>query len=404
MATNSSLSAQRSPARTGWPLGRPFGIELVADWSLLLIFALVVFDLGAGTFPAWHPDWSPALAWTIAVLAGISFFASIALHELAHALVGRRHGVPVRRITLFVFGGMAEMEREPKTPRAELWMAIAGPLTSLAIGLFSVWIGSVLLGNPAELTNDPMQAIRDASPLASALLWLGPVNLWLALFNLIPGFPLDGGRVLRAIVWAATKDLRKATRFASLTGQAFAWMLMSAGALLVLGQELPWFGRGVGSGMWLLLIGWFLNNAARMSFQNMVLREGLGDVTLRDVMRDNVLTVPQNLTVNELVHKYILGSDQRAFPVVKEDGALLGLVRPSDVRKVPREHWNQVLVSGVMVPAEQLRVMSPDDDAIEALQELADQDAIPVVDQRHLVGVARRDDLVKWLTWHAPRA
>lgn len=190
---------------TGLRLGRIVDIEIVADWSLLIIFWLISFSLAAGVFPAWHPEWTAALAWGTALAAALLFFVSVLIHELSHALVGRLHGIVVRRITLFMFGGMAQMENEPPTWRAEFAMAIVGPLTSLALGVFFLWL-TPFAGGPLDIDPDDPGATLAA---------LGPVNILLALFNLVPGFPLDGGRVLRALLWALTGSLRRATRYAS---------------------------------------------------------------------------------------------------------------------------------------------------------------------------------------------
>lgn len=400
--TTTNPSPTLPPPRTGFRLGRAFGVEFVADFSLILVVFLIATNLGLGLLPAWHPEWSPGLRWVIALLAATLFIASIALHELAHALVAHAHNLPVRRITLFLFGGMAHLEREPETPRAEFWMAIVGPAVSIAIGLLSVWVGSLLLPNPAALGDRPMEAMQHASPLATILLWLGPLNVMLGVFNMVPGFPLDGGRVLRALVWWATRDLRRATLIASRTGQAFAWLLMTLGVFMALGRNVPFFGTGFASGVWLILIGWFLNNAARASYQQLMIQQTLEDVPVRAVMRSDVWTVSSDLTISELLRDQVIWRDG-AFPVVR-DGKLLGLVKPDQVTSVPRDRWNEVRVGDIMTPVQRLRVLAPDDDATAAFQQLAEQDPIPVVDHAQLVGVARREDLMRWLALHAPRA
>jgi len=213
--------------RKGIRLGRIAGIEVFADWSLLLIFFIIAFGLATGMFPAWHPEWPAALAWATALGAAALFLASVLVHGIG--------GIKVRRITLFMLGGMAHMEREPPTWRSELAMAAVGPVTSLVLGLAFLWLAGLFAGPLDVDLNDPSEALAQLSPLATLLLWLGPVNILLAVFNLVPGFPLDGGRVLRAILWGATGSLRRATRWASL------------------------------GGLWLMLIGWFLNNAALVS-------------------------------------------------------------------------------------------------------------------------------------------
>jgi Zn-dependent protease/predicted transcriptional regulator len=370
---------------------------------LILVVFLVALNLGMGLLPAWHPEWSPSLRWAVSLVASLLFIGSIAVHELAHALVARAHDLPVRRITLFLFGGMAHLEHEPESPRAEFWMAIVGPATSIILGLLCVWVGSFLLPNPDALASTPLSVMEHASPLTTILLWLGPLNILLGVFNMLPGFPLDGGRVLRAVLWWGTGDLRQATLIASRAGQAFAWFLMGLGVFMMLGRSVPFFGSGFGSGVWLLLIGWFLNNAARASYQQLMIQQALEDVPVRDVMRSEVRSVSPEDTLGDLMRDQMVWSDQHAFPVVR-DGQLLGLVKPEQVASVPRDLWSAVRVSEIMTPVQDLRVLGPDDHATEALQQLAEQDPIPVVDHAKLIGVARRDDLMRWLAWHVPHA
>jgi Zn-dependent protease len=248
--------------RRGIRLGSLFGITVQVDWSLLIVFFLIASSLAGGVFPQWHPDWSGLQAWTTAIAAAALFFASVYAHEMSHALVGRVYGIPVHRITLFVFGGVAELEREPDDWRGELWMAIAGPIASILIGIACLGIASLF-------TSTSVFAL-DAANLGTAstlLLWLGQVNLVLALFNLVPGFPLDGGRVLRAAVWGATGDLAKATRVAARAGQGFAGLLIGSGFAMMLGLSVPVLGEGYVSGLWTAFIGWFLYNAALQSYR-----------------------------------------------------------------------------------------------------------------------------------------
>ena len=358
-------------------MGRTFGVELTADFSLLLIFVLIVTNLGFGAFASLHPEWGPVRVWSLALSAALLFFGSVVLHELAHALVGRAFGIPIKRITLFIFGGMTHAEREPPSPRAEFMMAAAGPVVSLSIAFASAALGSALVGPvAASHADDALSAMREAGPLATLLLWLAPVNLMLALFNLVPGFPLDGGRVLRSVLWWATGDLEKATRWASLMGQAFAWFLMACGAFLMFGYFVPGLGGGLVQGLWLMLIGWFLNNAARLSFQQVHIEKTLERVPVRDVMRSRVETVSPYLSLSTLVRDYVMNTNQSAFPVVQED-LVVGLVQMEDVRRVPRERWDEVRVSEVMAPAGSIHTASPDDDALQVMRELAEQTRSP---------------------------
>ncbi|HKJ87871.1 MAG TPA: site-2 protease family protein, partial [Gammaproteobacteria bacterium] len=243
----------------GIRLGSVAGIEIRMDWSLLAIFLLILVSLGAGSFPMLHPQWSPLLVWGTAFVASVLFFASVLAHELSHALVGRIYGITVRRITLFIFGGLAHMEDEPRQWRGELLMALAGPVTSLALGVGFVVLGNLAVGPEAVNPARPEETLAGLSPAATMLFWLGPVNIILGVFNLVPGFPLDGGRVLRAVMWGVTGNMRRATRWASRAGQGFAWLLIFTGVSLILGVRLPFLGTGPLNGLWLAFIGWFLN-------------------------------------------------------------------------------------------------------------------------------------------------
>lgn len=389
---------KRVAVHGGIRLGRLFDIDIVADWSLLVIFALIALNLGVGLFPAWHPTWSPALVWSVALLAAVLFFASIVVHELAHALVAKRSGIPVRRITLFVFGGMAHMDREPPSPRAELLMAAVGPLVSLVLGIAAILAGSALASDVmSRYGEEPVLAMRALGPVSTLLLWLGPINVLLGLFNLIPGFPLDGGRVLRAILWWSSGNLERATRWAARVGRAFAWVLMAAGISMLFGMRVPLLGAGVGQGLWLLLIGWFLNNAARASYQQLLVRTAFEDLTVADMMRRHPQLVAPEVTVDELVRDYFMQSDQQAFPVVGIDGRLLGLVEMPQVRAVSRQEWSITKVRDIMTPAEEVEAVTPDEDAVHALHSLADHEQVPVVVQGRVAGVLQRQDLMRWL-------
>lgn len=386
----------------GLRLGSIAGIDIAVDWSLLIVFLLVTFSLAAGVFPVWHPGWSAALAWGTAAAAALLLFASVLVHELSHAIVGRACGVRFSRITLFVFGGMAQMENEPPNWRAEFAMAIVGPLTSLALGVSSLALAALLVG-PLEIDPaDPRQALARLGPLATLLLWLGPVNVVLAVFNLVPGFPLDGGRVLRAVMWGISGNLRRATRWASLAGQAFAWLLMATGVLIILGLRLPVIGGSIVGGLWLAFIGWFLNNAAIAGYRQLLLRESLENVTVRDLMQTRYTSVDPRLPVAALVDVHLMASGQRAFPV-EDDGLLVGLVSLRDVQKCDRADWIDTPVARIMTPVGELVTVSPEQVAIDALALLAQRDLnqLPVVRAGRLVGLLRREDILKWLAIHA---
>jgi Zn-dependent protease len=388
--------------RGGIALGRIAGIEVVADWSLLVIFSLITFSLAAGVFPSWHPGWSAGLAWLTALGAAVLFFASLLAHELSHSIVARLGGMRVRRITLFMFGGMAHLESEPRSWRSELVMAAVGPLTSLALGVLFLFLASLAAG-PLEVDpENPREALAALSPLATLLLWLGPVNLLLAAFNLVPGFPLDGGRVLRAILWGATGDLRTATRWASRGGQLFAWLLVSAGVLMLFGVVVPVLGGGPLGGLWLMFIGWYLNSAALTSYRQLLVKETLEDVPVAKIMQTQVARIGPALTVRELVEEHLMASGQRVLPV-ERDGRFLGLVSVSDLRKSERRAWERMTAQEIMTPVERLACVDPTADAGEALNELARRgvNQLPVVKDGRLLGLLRREDVLKWLVLHA---
>ncbi|KIG13902.1 hypothetical protein DB30_07455 [Enhygromyxa salina] len=385
----------------GFRLGHAFGVEIRIDWSLLIIFALIAGELGLAVFPSWHADWHPALIWATALAAALCFFASILAHELSHAIVANARGIPVRTITLFLFGGIAQLEGEPDSPKSEFLIAIVGPLTSLVIGVSATAAAVWLAGDPlrAAAASGDLVATHAAltllGPGATLLLWLGPINVMLAIFNVIPGFPLDGGRVLRSVLWAATGNLRTATRWAARVGQLFAWTLMALGVVEV-------FAGGLLSGLWLLLIGWFLNNAARASYQYLLVREGLEHVPIIGVMRSTLARVDPGLSVERFIRDYALPSEQRNFPVEGPDGRLLGLVSLDQIDTLDHAGWETTPVARIMVPAERLTRLPANAEAGHALQELmrGKVDPLVVSDGERLLGLVSRNDLLRWLNVH----
>jgi CBS domain-containing protein len=233
--------------------------------------------------------------------------------------------------------------------------------------------------------------------LATLLLWLGPLNLLLGVFNLIPGFPLDGGRVLRSILWAVTRDLTTATRWASRVGQVFAWVLITIGAMNA-------FAGNIAQGLWLILIGWFLNHAARMSYQQLLVQRALGDVTVSRVMRTRLARVPPELSVESLVRDYFMADDVRVV-TVESGGTVVGMVSASDVRSVPQERWTELSASSIMTPLEDLTCLPSDAPANRAFEEIArlDLEELPVVESGRVVGVVSGQDLIKWLALQGVR-
>lgn len=381
----------------GFRIGRIFGINIYIDWSWFFIFLLVAWNLTV-VFGQFHPDWGFLLRVGVAVSAALLFFASVLAHELAHSVTARAQGVPVRSITLFLFGGVSNIQRHPPSAMAEFLIAIVGPITSIVLG-----IGFILLANttaaPAQVgVTNPQQLIQQLDPLSTLLVWLGPVNILVGIFNMIPGFPLDGGRVLRSIFWVITGNLRRATRYASWIGQGVAWLMIGAGIAMAFGVRIPFLGEGLLSGLWLAFIGWFLNSAAVQSYQQIVVQDVLEGVPVSEMMRTNAPVVQPDITVRSLVHEYIMGTDDHAFPVLDGD-RLVGLVTLQDVRQVPRENWDQVMVREIMTPEDQLVKVAESADASDAVTKLSQRDVrqLPVVRNGNLVGVLRRRDFVRWM-------
>lgn len=395
------MSSQPAPssqeASRGIELGRVFGITVVLDWSLLIIAALITATMALGLLAQWHPDWSPALRWLIGLLAAVLLFASVLVHEFSHALMARRYGTLVERITLFIFGGMAHMEDEPEHWRAEFMIAIVGPVTSLVLGiLFMVAAG--FLVEPTALEQASAQAVfQSLSPAATLLFWAGNVNIILAIFNLVPAFPLDGGRVLRAVLWGLSGKYVEATRLATGGGRFFGWLLISAGIAMVMGIRVPFFGVGIG-GLWLVFIGWFLTRVATASYQQASVKASLTKVRVTDIMRREFNTVASELSVASLVEDYILAQGQRGFPVV-DKGDLVGMVSFDDVRRIPQASWPTTRVAEIMTARNQLLALEADDDSFHALSRLsaANVNQMPVLEHGRLVGLLRREDVLRWL-------
>ena len=245
------------------PLFTIFDIQIRLDFSVLIIFALIVTSLGSAVFPQWHPDWGPALVWATAAASGLVFFISLLAHELSHSIVSQHYGIRVPRITLFLFGGIAESSSEPDRPKVEFLVAVVGPLTSFAISVLCTNLALTLDGGEQlmrQLNQGNAEALSRLGPLATGLLWLGSINMIIAIFNIVPGFPMDGGRVFRAIAWAVTGDKSKATRWAANAGRYLGWTLMFLGLLV--------FFRGGFGGLWWVLIGWFISNIATIYRQS----------------------------------------------------------------------------------------------------------------------------------------
>jgi Zn-dependent protease/predicted transcriptional regulator len=387
----------------GFGIGRIFGINIRVDWSWLLIFALITWNLGK-SFEELHPGWDAISRWGLAALASVLFFASVLAHELAHSLVARARGIPVRSITLFMFGGVSDIEREPDSPLAEFLIAIVGPITSLVLGVgfLMAGVGGLLLDQTVPA---PEFSLARFGPASTLFAWLGTVNLLLAVFNMIPGFPLDGGRVLRSVLWAITRAPVRATRWASMVGQVVAGSFMLAGVTMILGLELPFLGGGPLNGIWLGLIGIFLWSAASQSYRRATMQGNLEGVPVRSIMNTDVQVVSAHLGIDALVQERIQQSNNQAF-IVADSGRMVGLVTLEDVVKVPEEARRSTTVRHIMTPSENLAVIAPDEDASQALEQLEagrEVRPLPVVRGNSVVGLLRRRDIRRWLQLHPRR-
>ena len=383
--------------KSGLRLGKIFGININIDWSWLLIFALVSWSL-ASSFSLAHPGWTIFMQWGLALSAALLFFASILAHELAHSVMARAMGVPVRNITLFLFGGISNIQKEPKSPSAELAITIVGPLTSFILGgiFLALGVGTVAINNVALM--DTISALSQIGPIGTIFVWLGSVNILIALFNLIPGFPLDGGRIVRSALWAATDDLKKSTRWASWMGQAVAWILILFGISMMFGIHIPILGTGFLNGMWIVFIGWFLQNAAVQSYHKIVVQDILEDVPVKQMMYTDVPIVKAGQSVQTLIDNYIMQTDNRAF-IVFEGDRMVGLVTIDDIRKVDAKARELTVIKSIMTPSKKMIVIAPEEEASDAFQRLQSEDIrqLPVVYGNKIVGLLRRKDIVRWL-------
>jgi Zn-dependent protease/predicted transcriptional regulator len=388
--------------RSGFKVGKLFGINIFIDWSWLLIFLLVTWNLAGAVFPNLHPEWSLTTNIVLGVVASLLFFMSILLHELAHSLVARARELPVRRITLFFFGGVSNIEREPPSPSSEFLIAVVGPITSLLLGAGFIWLGGMSVPNMGETVENPMQVLAGLGPLATMLLWLGPINILIGLFNLLPAFPLDGGRILRSIMWSMMDNFRRATRWATAIGQGFGWLMILAGLAMVFGATLPVLGTGILNGIWFAFIGWFLINAASQSYRQVVIEDMLEGVPITRLIREPAPAIPPEMPISTLVYDHVMQGEERAYPVMDGDH-LLGMVYVENIRDVDRSNWDSTTAKDIMVPQGELEVVSPREDAMDAFQKLIKQEKrqIPVVQNGELVGMLRRTDFLRWLQVHS---
>jgi Zn-dependent protease/CBS domain-containing protein len=358
------------------PMGRVFGIPLELDYSWFLVFALLTWALAVGHYPAEFKGWAPSLYWVMGAVTSVMLFVSVLLHELGHSVVARRYKIPVRRITLFIFGGVSQIEAEAATAGADFRIAVAGPLVSLALAALFALLKPV---------------VAEVSPLLALVRYLAYINVALALFNLIPGFPLDGGRGLRAIVWRVTGDFHRATLIAASVGRGFAYVFILVGVWQVFAGDFV-------GGLWIAFIGWFLESAAVSQTQQVVLQDLLAGHTVAEAMSHDLTTVPSEATLQELVDQHVLTSGRRSF-LVQRNQAVLGLLTLHHVVQIPRAQWGTTTAEQAMIPAARMRSARPDTELRAGLAEM-DRDGVsqlPVMVDRKVVGMLRREDIIGFL-------
>ncbi len=353
------------------------GVELAIHPSWLVIAFLITYSLAVAQFPRQFPGWTSSQYWLVAAGTAVLFFASVLAHELSHAIVARRFGLKVEGITLFIFGGATTIDSDTRTPREEALIAVAGPAASITLGV--IFIGFDLFV---------------AQPQLGALVgWLGFVNIALGVFNLIPGFPMDGGRVLRALLWKVRGDRLVATRNAAVVGRFFGYALITLGVFLALQPA------GLFSGLWLAVIGWFLSNAAEATAAQAGIEQSLSGVKVRDAMDATPASASPNESVADLVQERMLRGEDRSFLVRYDDGGLAGVVTLQDVRRLPREQWDGARVTDVMTRYADLATIGPDAPLVDALRLVEERQVgqLPVLDGegRVPIGIVTRRGILR---------
>lgn len=361
-------------------LGRVSGIKIGLHYSWFLIAFLIVVSLNS-QFRVANPEWGAPLTLVLALMTAVLFFVSLLVHELSHSLFAKAHGLPVREITLFALGGVSQIEKNPVSAKTEFWMALAGPLASAAIGGACLAMRGVI-GSPT-------------SPAFAVVSWLGYINVALAGFNLIPGYPLDGGRILRAAIWWKTGNAARSTLISARVGQAVGGVFIALGVV-------QFFGGAGFSGLWIAFIGWFLLQAASESYFQVGLKEALKDVTVADVMTRDCVTVDGNLNIQQFVDEWLLKRGNRCFIVLDNDG-LAGLITPAEVRAIERTRWQYTTVFDAMRPVAEARTVRPETPLQTALEIMGKQDLnqLPVVADGRVVGMFSRGEFVNFLKTRA---
>jgi Zn-dependent protease/CBS domain-containing protein len=360
-------------------LGSVFGFEIRIDYSWFIIFFLILWTFTFAVFPANFPNLGVGAYIGMGVVSTVLFFVSLLIHEISHSLVARRRGVPIEGITLFVFGGVSKTRSEAKSPGDEFAIAIVGPLASIVLGVIFWVIGSIGIAGQWGL------------PVIGSARYLGALNFALGIFNMIPGFPLDGGRVLRSIIWKVTGNMTTATRYASLAGQVIGYLLIALGVIEI-------FAVNVVGGIWLAFIGWFLRNAAIVSYRQHVLQGELEHVRAEEMMTRDPETLPRAMTLQQAVDEHFLKRPFVAFPVMEGEHPV-GMVTLNQIREVPRETWGERSVGEVMTPLAAGIEVRPEQPMTEVLEkmEAVETHRVLVTRNGHLEGIITGVDLNNWL-------
>ena len=363
-------------------LGRVFGIQFRLHYTWFVVFILITTSLSWQLFPSSHPGWPSFLYWVTGVITSLLFFVSVLAHELAHSLVGRAHGIPIKSITLFIFGGIAEMTKEAAHPGAEFKMAVAGPACSLVIGgLFALFYW---------FTRGTIE------PLAAMAFWLAYINVALVVFNLIPGFPLDGGRVFRSILWRVSGNYQRSSLIATRVGQGVGYLFILGGVLIMFILH-EWL-----SGLWLAFIGWFLENAASASYRQVRWREVLRRISTSEVMTSDCPVVSPVATINQSVQEYDFATGHGCL-LVAEEGRLMGILTLHNIKTVSQPNWGITQVKEIMTPVDKLKVAYPGQDGISILEQMNESNInqMPVVSEGRVIGLIARDNLMRLLRFRS---
>jgi Zn-dependent protease/CBS domain-containing protein len=363
------------------PLFRLFGFRVSVDVSWFILAVLITWTLAENFFPSYFKGFSKAAYLWMGIAGALGLFASIVFHEFCHSLVARWYGIPMRGITLFIFGGVAEMAEEPQSPKAEFLMAIAGP------------ISSVMLGMGLHLIRILAERLAWPGPISNVLWYLVLLNFILAGFNLLPAFPLDGGRVLRSILWSVKGNLRWATKIAAQLGSGFGLFLIIIGILNI------FIGRNFIGGLWSALIGMFIRNASRMSYKQLLIRKAASGEEIWHFMQSDVVTVSPTISIEELVINYFYRIHLETFPVCDGD-FLLGCISTEQVKQVPREKWGNLTVGDLVKPCSAENTINPQASAVNALSIMKStgNSLLIVVDAGRLVGIVTLKDMLKFLS------